>query len=217
MSSDIFYLGMNEDSMVQMFMAVYWVMLLIALALLVVVYVLQARGLYTIARERGIKKPWLAWVPLGDCWILGSISDRHRLMNFDQLRNRRTLLTVLYGAGLAAGIVQCVLGFRAIFSMLTDIENLSLMDEDALEIMIEEAISLGTLGDFAVSVVNIVGLVFYYICLHDLYASCCPYLKTVYLVLSIFVPVTIPFFIFACRKYGQGMKPEENLLEKPEI
>ena len=41
-------------------------------------YVLQALGLYTIAKRRGISNPWLAWVPVAWVWVLGSISDQFR-------------------------------------------------------------------------------------------------------------------------------------------
>lgn len=41
----------------------------------VVLYVLQALGLQTIAKRRGIRHGWLAWLPLGDLWILACIAD----------------------------------------------------------------------------------------------------------------------------------------------
>ena len=39
-------------------------------------YVLWSLGVYTIAKRRGIRKPWLSWIPVGNLWILGSISDQ---------------------------------------------------------------------------------------------------------------------------------------------
>ena len=47
---------------------------------------------------------------------------------------------------------------------------------------------------------------FRYFAYYDYYASCRPDLKVVFLVLSILFPVTLPFFVFACRKHDLGME-----------
>ena len=46
--------------------------------LAIVSYVLLAWGLFTIAKRRGINKPWLAWIPVVNVWMLGCISDQYR-------------------------------------------------------------------------------------------------------------------------------------------
>ena len=45
----------------------------------IAMYVLSAWGMYTIANRRGIHRPWLAWIPVANMWILGSISDQYQL------------------------------------------------------------------------------------------------------------------------------------------
>ena len=32
-------------------------------------YVLTALAIYTISRRRGLSKPWLAWIPVVNCWL----------------------------------------------------------------------------------------------------------------------------------------------------
>ena len=50
---------------------------LLFLAIGVAAYVLNAVGLYTMAKKRGIESPWLAWLPVGNQYILGAlIGDR---------------------------------------------------------------------------------------------------------------------------------------------
>lgn len=39
------------------------------------VFVFTAVALYTLAKNRGIRHPWLAWIPVANVWILGSLSD----------------------------------------------------------------------------------------------------------------------------------------------
>ena len=33
---------------------------------------------YTVAVRRGLKNAWLAWIPVADAWLVGSISDQYR-------------------------------------------------------------------------------------------------------------------------------------------
>ena len=38
-------------------------------------YILQSLGLYRLAKNRGIDAPWLAWIPVGKSYIMGSLSE----------------------------------------------------------------------------------------------------------------------------------------------
>ena len=74
-------------------------------------YVLESVGLYTIACRRGLKNPWMAWVPFLNYWLLGSISDQYRYVVKGQFRNSRIVLLALvllsalvgwFGSGVSA-------------------------------------------------------------------------------------------------------------------
>ena len=41
----------------------------------VAIYVFTALSMHTIAQKRGIACPWLAWIPVANLWVLGSVSD----------------------------------------------------------------------------------------------------------------------------------------------
>ena len=66
----------------------------------------------------------------------------------------------------------------------------------------------------------IVGLiviqVFFYKAYYDLFASCRPDMKALFLVLSIVFPVTLPFFVFACRKQDLGLQEQPPEPRTPE-
>lgn len=55
-------------------------------------YVLTALALYTVARRRGLKNPWLAWIPVADSWLLGSLSDQYRYVVKGEHTHRRAFL-----------------------------------------------------------------------------------------------------------------------------
>lgn len=60
---------------------------------------------------------------------------------------------------------------------------------------------------------------FQYIALYRIYKSCDPKNTTLFLVLSILFNITMPFFLFACRKKDLGMPqpeaPEGEPAEEP--
>ena len=55
-------------------------------------YALTALALYAIAKRRGLKNPWLAWIPVADCWLLGSLSDQYRYVVKGEHRSKRKIL-----------------------------------------------------------------------------------------------------------------------------
>lgn len=57
---------------VALFILIIW---LIVLAYLVVVYILSSIATYKISKSRGYKNAWLAWVPVANSYVLGSIAD----------------------------------------------------------------------------------------------------------------------------------------------
>ena len=53
------------------------------------VYIFSALGLYTIAQRRGLRNSWLAWIPVANVWILGSLSDQYRYVVRNEVRSKR--------------------------------------------------------------------------------------------------------------------------------
>lgn len=175
------------------FVVAYILVMLFAMAWSTVVYVLYSLGMYTIAQRRGIRHPWLAWVPLGNIWILGSISDQYQYLAKGKIKNRRKVLLGLYIALLLACFVW-IIGLMVSAIAGTEIAAILWM-------------LLGMLGVFGVAIVV---LVLEYMALYDLFQSCQPSNATLYLVLAILFNVTLPFFVFACRKKDLGMPPRKQ-------
>ena len=72
------------------------------------------------------------------------------------------------------------------------------------------AVLLVLLGYLAIIALAITTTVYMYLCYYDLFNSCNPGNAVLFLVLSIIFPVTLPFFIFACRKKDLGMPPRKQ-------
>lgn len=175
------------------FMVIFMGSLYISFALSVIKYIFRSLGMYTIANRRGIRNSWLAWLPVGDVWMLGNISDQYQYVVKGKIKNRRKTLLGLEIA-LFAGY------FLWLFVMLF---NLAV----GKELLATFLLIFGGLAIFAVTIWFVVCQ---YMAYYDLFRSCEPNNAVLYLVLAIVFAVTLPFFVFACRKKDLGMPPRKQ-------
>jgi len=70
--------GNSLATLMAMGAAVCAVFLIIGL----VFYVLKSLGLYTLANNRGIENPWLAWIPIADLYIMGMLVGEMDVFGF---------------------------------------------------------------------------------------------------------------------------------------
>ncbi len=189
------------------FVAIFLIVYLLIIAWGVLAYVLQSVSFQTIAKRRGIKHSWLAWIPVGALWILGSISDQYQYVAKGKVRNRRKVLLGLCIAVLLLLIPYCfvIVCIAAEIPSVSSVAGWTVAFIFCLLAMIAISITL---------------TVFEYIALYDLFVSCDSSQAVLYLLLSIFLPVTLPFFLMSCRKKDLGMpqrKPEpQEVLEAAE-
>lgn len=182
---------------------------LLTMALYVAMYILQALGLYTIAERRSIKHPWLAWLPITNMWILGSIADQYQYVAKGCIRSRRK---VLLGIGIAVMVLSLVLVgcYVSVFvNLFASLQQLGYMTENQIfKLIMTPLLSMmGVAGIMAV--LAVIATVFQYIAYYNLFASCNPKYKVLFTVLGILFPVALPFFVFACRNKDVGMPPRK--------
>ena len=195
--------GMDEEilaTVMAILMGVVGVVLLLSL----IFWIICALSLQAIARRRGIRKAWLAWVPIGTDWILGSISDQYRHLIQGKITARRKLLVWL-NVGYAMLIIA-----NGLVQGLTEAAAHT-----------EEQLMLWSMASMLISVarlaVSITALVFCHMSNYDLYRSCDPKNAVTFLVLGIIFPITQPFFYLSCRKKDLGMVVPEIVTAPAEI
>ena len=160
-------------------------------------YVLSSLALYTLATRRGISNPWLSWVPVGNVWILGSLSDQYRYVVKGQYRSKRKLLLGLKLASvlfLSLSIGQAVAG-------IVQMRAYGAWEDVVLKLV------LG--GVIPVLCLSVVTMVVRYMALYDVYTSMGPGNNVLFLVLSIFFRIMEPFFLFFNREKDDGMPPRK--------
>lgn len=190
--------GAFAGSMLGFFAIVYFAMLLTAMAFSAVTYALHSLSLHTIAKRRGIRKGWLAWIPVGNLWILGNISDQYQYVVKGKIKSRRKILLGL-GLGLIVGYVLWL--FATLFNLAAGKEAMALF--------------LLIFGGLAIFAAAIWLAACQYMAYYDLYRSCEPGNAVLYLLLSIIFNVTTPFFVFACRNKDLGMPPRKKPAPQP--
>ena len=171
-------------------------------------YVLTALALYTIARRRGLKNPWLAWIPVANSWLLGSLSDQYRYVLKGEHRSKRkillffrVLITIMWISlmGLLVNLCFHAVG-NAFWGTMTEDRVFQILHQ-ALNLLV---VCLPLIG------ISIAYAVFRYMALYDLYKSLDPANCVLFLVLSLLFGVTEPFFLFFSRNKDDGMPPRKE-------
>ena len=171
-------------------------------------YVFTALALYTIANRRGISKAWLAWIPVVDVWILGSISDQFRYVVKGETKSKRKILLTLSLIETLAWIIVVAMAIAMLVKVIIGASR-SVSEDMLLQQIMGNVIAIVAVS-LILLVLAIVKVIFYYMALYDVYTSCEPKNNVLYLVLSI-IPmistVALPLFLFLCREKDEGMPP----------
>lgn len=174
----------------------------------IAIYVLSSMALYTVAQRRGIHKPWLAWLPVANVWILGSLSDQYHYVARGENRSKRksllTLSILSFAIGLAVAVLAGITLFQVVYGFFSNASDAWIMN----------AVNGPLLGILSLAVpilgIAIARAVIYYMALYDVYRSMDPANSVVFLVLSILFHVTEPFFLFFNRNKDLGMPPRRE-------
>lgn len=177
------------------------------LAYAVIAYILGCKGMYAIAARRGIKNPWMAWVPIVSNWTLGCLSDQYATGKYGQdpnLRKKLLILSIITQSGAISTPVFGSFNLRLNFG-----DRLSMPElPEGMRIALIVLLVLMVMFCIAVAVLSVIQTVYQFKAYYNLYASCRPEKAVLFLVLSILTPAG-PFLIYSCRDSDEGMPPEQ--------
>lgn len=191
---------MNESiaaGVVIILLFVYLVILGIGIAS----YILQSLALHTLSKRRGIANPWLAWLPFGNYWIIGSLArdyDRQKGIH----RRWDTVLLILSLVGFALFLVVYI---ALIVFIIVNAVNNDIYAEAYNEVFISNM--LGALLVFYVMlIVALVGMMalqaLIYVCIYKIFESTVPQESLKYFLIYLLVPFAAPICLFICRNKG---------------
>lgn len=197
-------------------------------AIAIAAYILQSLAVFTIAKRRCIKNPWMAWVPVVNVWILGSIADQYRYVTKREIKNNRKILLGLNIAMTVLGaflvVMLVVLVYRFVIAAGGDLNDLIRAAENGnfryFEPLLEEMLTPLLALIFLLlpfGAVATVFAVFYYITLYDVYKSCMPSRAKLFLLISIFGNFEVSgleaVFLMICRNKDLGMPPRKPVVQ----
>lgn len=196
------------------FTAVFLLLWLLGMGFAIASYVLNAVGLYRVAKRRGIHHAWLAWIPIGCNWLLGSISDHYQYVTKRKVTKRRKILLTL--SLILLGVIGLLVTGTVGVVLFSDSPSGDVTGE-ILSVALMACSYLGMLG------LEIAILVFCYIAYYDLFKSCKPDNAVLFLVLGILFNVALPFFVFFGTEKDLGMptkrppQPAAEPAREPEV
>ena len=171
-------------------------------------YVLSSMALHTIASRRGLGNPWLAWIPVANSYLVGSISDQYRYIVRRERKSKRVVLLTL-------SIIRAVLSVVVLGQLIAVIGQgitgimWNYSERQILEEIMESVVNLLCMC-LPLCAVAIAYAIVRYMALFDIYKSLDPSNSVLYLVLSILMGVTEPFFLFYNRNKDDGMPPRRK-------
>lgn len=153
----------------------------IATVVAVLVYVFEGLAMHRIAKLRGIKYPWLAWIPVVNGYNMGRVADVYNERIEGRKTNLRTIILVIEIVYIVLAAVNAVLRFQYFYDAGVGIAMTAIMTAAMVALA-----------------------VFMYIALYKIYKWCTKN-YVLYEVLSIVISITMPFLLFAARN---GVNPE---------
>ena len=196
--------GLYYADVWDIFLVVFMAVAAIVLTVRLVFWILGSFARFSMARRRNLDHSWLAWIPVGRDWILGSLSDQYQYLVKGRWRSLRKWLVV---TGVLAVVCRSTCAGLSIASVLLEIFRVE-QNGYYLTLVIPTLVSV-TLG-LVSGLSSVVYYVLHKVALFDVYRSCDPDSAVLFLVLSIFVPVTEPFLLVYLRKKELGMPPRKT-------
>jgi len=186
-----------------------------SMALGIATYVLTALTLYTVAVRRGLNNPWLAWIPVANLWLLGSISDQYRYLVKGEYKSKRKILLTLSILTAVCSLAVVILAVSVAVSGVSGAMQ-GISEEQLVGTIMGPAIGIVGLAVPMLGI-SIAQMVVRYMALYDVYTSMDPRNSVMFLVLSIVFGFTEPFFLFFNRTKDEGMPPrkQQPIYEQP--
>lgn len=173
-------------------------------------YVLESIGMYSIAKRRGLNNPWLAWLPVGNLWILGLIGDKD-----SEKRGGKDSKLRVWLLALSLGMVVLAVGMMvAVVILIISAASMNVGGSgpayDTAQNTAMSVLLVVVAVYLVMLLVAITASVLQYVAYFRMFRSCRPENAAMYLVLGIFFSFLMPFFVFACRKYDAPLPTQYN-------
>lgn len=198
------------DETVSFFLAIFIGTFTISLLVGLALYLLESIGVYKMAKSAEIKNPWLAFIPVANGWVFGTLAEKYKKKNGTKSARFGIILPVLEGIVLIEAIaltIFTVISIKEITGYALDAVNTS------SEMAPEQFMSLipVIILYFALMAVAIAYAVVFFIALWRVYSSFDKPNATLYIVLSVVFTISVPIILFIIRNRKPEFDPHNNV------
>lgn len=202
-------LGLPEEA-VSFFLTVFIGVFAVSISIGIVIYLLEAIGVYKMAKSAEVKNPWLAFIPVANDWVFGTLAEKYKKKNGTKSARFGIILPVLEGIVFIESIaltIFTVISIKEITGYALDAVNTS------TEMAPEQFMSLipVIILYFALMAVAIAYAVVFFIALWRVYSSFDKSNATLYIVLSVVFTISVPVILFIIRNRKPEFDPHNNV------
>ena len=202
-------LGLPEEA-VSFFFTFFIGAIAVSAVIGIAIYLLESISVYKMAKSAEIKNPWLAFIPVANDWVFGTLAEKYKKKNGTKSARFGIILPVLEGIVLIETIaltIFTVISVKEITGYALDAVNTS------TEMVPEQFMSLipVIILYFALMAVAFAYAVVFFIALWRVYYSFDKSNATLYIVLSIIFTISVPIILFIIRNRKPEFDPHNNM------
>ena len=202
-------LGLPEEA-VSFFFTFFIGAIAVSAVIGIAIYLLESISVYKMAKSAEIKNPWLAFIPVANDWVFGTLAEKYKKKNGTKSARFGIILPVLEGIVLIEAIaltIFTVISIKEITGYALDAVNTS------SEMAPEQFMSLipVIILYFALMAVAIAYAVVFFIALWRVYSSFDKPNATLYIVLSVVFTISVPIILFIIRNRKREFDPHNNM------
>ena len=172
--------------------------------ILLAMYLLEAVGLYGMAKNSGISRPWRGFVPFANTFLFGKIAEKYRRRDGKRSAKFSVLLLVFEVLTLIFSITTMAFVISMISVLATSYNDSELNASIVVPMIAMLACCFVLIG------VLIAYVVIYYVALWRIFTAFDYNNATVYFVLSIVFSFLGPIFLFVLRNKQPVFDPREH-------
>lgn len=202
-------LGLPEE-VVSFFFTFFIGAIAVSAVIGIAIYLLESISVYKMAKSAQIKNPWLAFIPVANDWVFGTLAEKFKKKNGTKSARFGIILPVLEGIVLIEAIaltIFTVISIKEITGYALDAVNTS------SEMAPEQFMSLipVIILYFALMAVAFAYAVVFFIALWRVYSSFDKSNATLYIVLSVIFTISVPIILFIIRNRKPEFDPHNNV------
>lgn len=120
---------LSSTAILTMFIVIFSIVFLLAVG----IYILHSIGLYRMAKKVGNDKPWLAWIPFANMWLMFTLPDsEYRVLAINKVIDDRSnafwiFMAIQYGASIVISVLSALPFVGWIFALISPLLSIAVM------------------------------------------------------------------------------------------